>query len=227
MNQPESNRRGHFWSIILALIIGLIGTFWSLHHPRTAQPEQPALPQAGEGLTVYLLPAGEGQCVLATCDGDALLLDGGSAEFSQTACDYLRAQKVKRLDLLISSRTDDAYSGGLAAIVQNFPVKTVWNFGVVSSQMTAGEEAFEAALTAAGKEFTLPKEGETFALGSAEVEVVMTNQSVPMLELTYGDTSCIIGGVLDRADSLAPKSDKDVTVYVSDGTQMVCLNDAG
>ena len=222
MNQPESNRRGHFWSIILALIIGLIGTFWSLHHPRTAQPEQPALPQAGTGLTVYLLPAGEGQCVLATCDGDALLLDGGSADFGQTAADYLRAQKVKRLDLLVSTRVDDAYSGGLAAIVQNFPVKTVWNATVYSSQMTAGEDAFYAALTAAGKEFSIPKDGETLALGSAEVKAVMTKQNVLMLELTYGDTSCTIGG----ADSLASKSEKDVTVYVSDGEQLVCLNDA-
>ena len=223
MNQPESNRRGHFWSIILALIIGLIGTFWSLHHPRTEQPEQPVLPQAGEGLTVYLLPAGEGQCVLATCDGDALLLDGGSADFGQTASDYLRAQKVKRLDLLVSSRVDDAFSGGLATIVQNFPVKTVWNATVYSSQMTAGEEAFYAALTAAGKEFSIPKDGETFALGSAEVKAIMQNQNGLALELTYGDTSCAIGG----ADSLAPKSEKDVTVYVSDGTQLVCLNDAG
>lgn len=220
--QPQSNRRGHFWSIILALIIGLIGTFWSLHHPRTEQPEQPSLPQAGEGLTVYLLPAGEGQCVLATCGGDAMLLDGGSADFGQTASDYLRAQKVKRLDLLISSRVDDAYSGGLATIVQNFPVKTVWNFGVHSSQMTTGEEAFEAALTTAGKEFTLPKDGETFALGSAEVRAVMTKQSPLQLELTYGDTACTVGG----ADSLAVKSEKDVTVYVSDGSQLVCLNDS-
>ena len=56
MNQQQSNKRGHFYSIILALIIGLIGTAWSLHHPRQA-PEQPQLPQAGEGLTIYMLPS--------------------------------------------------------------------------------------------------------------------------------------------------------------------------
>ena len=44
----------------------------------------------------------------------------------------------------MSSRPDDAFSGGLATIVQNYPVKTVWNAGVHSSQMTPGEEAFES-----------------------------------------------------------------------------------
>ena len=94
MNQQQSNKRGHFYSIILALIIGLIGTFWSLHHPRP-QPDQPQLPQAGEGLTIYMLPAGEGQCILMTCGGDTLLLDGGSEAFGQTAADFLRSQKVR------------------------------------------------------------------------------------------------------------------------------------
>ena len=226
MNQQPSNRRGHFWSIILALIIGLIGTAWSLHHPREAQPEQPGLPQAGEGLTVCLLPAGEGQCVLATCDGDALLLDAGDAAFGQTAADFLRAQKVQRLDLLVCSRVDDAFSGGLATIVQNYPVKTVWDAGIVSSQMTPGYEAFTRAVEAAGKTHVPPGDGETFALGEAVVTARFADQNALLLELTYGDTTCVIGGALSRADSLQPQSDTDVTVYVSDGTQLVCLNDA-
>ena len=225
--QPQSNRRGHFWSIVLALIIGLIGTAWSLKHPRTEQPEQPSLPQIGEGLTVHFLPAGEGQCVLITCEGDALLLDAGPKTFGQTAVDYLHAQNVKDLDLLISSRVDDACSGGLAAVVWNFPVSTVWNAHVYSSQMTEGEEAFEKALTAAGKSYTIPQDGETFSLGSAEIRALMpkAGQNAFLLEFTYGETSGVLGAALSRADSLQPRSDTDPTVYVSDGQQIVCVTD--
>ena len=223
MNQQQSNRRGHFWSIILALIIGLIGTFWSLKHSRTEQPEQPALPQVGQGLTVYFLPAGEGQCVLLTCEGDSLLLDAGPETFGQTAADLLRSQKVKRLDLLISSRVEDDYSGGLATIVQNFPVKTVWNTHAHRSQMTAGEEAFESALRAAGIDFSIPKDGETFSLGSAELRAVMTDADGFRLEFTYGETE---GAVGRGADSFQPKSDTEVTAYVSDGAQIVCVTDS-
>ena len=220
MNQQQSNRRGHFYSILLALIIGLIGTFWSLHHPRAAQPEQPQLPQVGEGLTVYFLPAGEGQCVLVTCEGDTLLLDGGSDAFGQTAADFLRSQKVRRLDLLVSSRADAAYSGGLAALVTNCPVKTVW-----ASEAPSG--AFADARKAAGKTAVTPADGETFALGGAVMTARVTDLGVLLLEFDYGETHGMIGGALDRADSLYPVLQDDVTVWVSDGAQLVCLTEAG
>lgn len=220
MNQQQSNRRGHFYSILLALAIGLIGTFWSLHHPGTEQPEQPSLPRAGEGLTVYLLPAGEGQCVLATCGGDTLLLDAGPETFGQTAADFLRAQKVRRIDLLVSSRPEATYGGGLAAVVQNFPVKTVWS-------AAEPDGALSAALRAAGIAAAIPKDGETFSLGDASVTVRVTDLNVLLLEFAYGGTSCIAGAVLDRADSLQRRSETDATVYVSDGERLVCLTETG
>ena len=221
MNQQQSNKRGHFYSIILALIIGLIGTFWSLHHPRQ-QPEQPQLPQVGEGLTVYLLPAGEGQCVLATCDGDVLLLDGGSEDFGQTAVDYLRSQAVKRIDLLVSSRPDESCSGGLAAIVQNFPIKTVW-----ASEAPTG--ALADTLKSAGAAAAVPTGGESFSLGDAKVSVLYSDHAANalLLELTYGETSCTIGGAPDRESELLPASSRGVTVYVSDGEQFHCLTASG
>ena len=219
MNQQQSNKRGHFYSIILALIIGLIGTFWSLHHPRP-QPEQPQLPQAGEGLTVYMLPAGEGQCILMTCGGDTLLLDGGSESFGQTAADFLRSQKVRRLDLVVSSRPDADYAGGLAALVTNYPAKTVW----ASSEP---DGAFASALSAAGRTAAVPADGETFALGDAVITARVTELNALLLEFTYGETHGVVGGVLDRADSLSPVLKDDVTVYVSDGEQIHCLTESG
>ena len=215
MNQQQSNKRGHFYSIILALIIGLIGTFWSLHHPRP-QPDQPQLPQAGEGLSIYMIPAGEGQCVLMTCGGDTLLLDGGSEAFGQTASDFLRSQKVRQIDLLVSSRGDADYSGGLAALVTNFPAKTVW-------ASAEPEGAFAAALRTAGRTAVTPADGETFSLGDAVITARVTDQGVLTLEFTYGGTE----GAVGSADGLQPVLSDDVTVYVSDGEQIHCLTEAG
>ena len=219
MNQQQSNKRGHFYSIILALIIGLIGTFWSLHHPRP-QPDQPQLPQAGEGLTIYMLPAGDGQCILMTCGGDTLLLDGGSEAFGQTAADFLRSQKVKRIDLLVSSRTDADYSGGLAVLVTNFPAKTVW-----ASTEPGG--AFASALSTAGRTAATPSDGETFNLGDAIITARVTDPNALSLEFTYGETSGVVGFAPDQEDALQPVLSDDVTVYVSDGEQIHCLTESG
>ena len=219
MNQQQSNKRGHFYSIILALIIGLIGTFWSLHHPRP-QPDQPQLPQAGEGLSIYMLPAGDGQCILMTCGGDTLLLDGGSEAFGQTAADFLRSQKVKRIDLLVSSRTDADYSGGLAVLVTNFPAKTVW-----ASTEPGG--AFASALSTAGRTAATPSDGETFNLGDAIITARVTDPNALSLEFSYGETSGVVGFAPDQEDALQPVLSDDVTVYVSDGEQVYCLTESG
>ena len=220
MNQQQSNKRGHFYSIILALIIGLIGTAWSLHHPRP-QPEQAQLPQAGEGLSIYMLPAGEGQCVLMTCGGDTLLLDGGAESFGQTAADFLRSQKVRRIDLLVSTQTGESYIGGLPTIVKNFPVKNLW----VSQQPNG---TFADALNAAGIHPYAPSDGDTFSLGDAVITARDAGYgNLYVLEFTYGETSGVVGAVLDRADSLQPVLSDDVTVYVSDGEQIYCLTENG
>ena len=219
MNQQQSNKRGHFYSIILALIIGLIGTFWSLHHPRP-QPDQPQLPQAGEGLSIYMLPAGEGQCILMTCGGDTLLLDGGSESFGQTASDFLRSQKVRRIDLLVSSSAGDNYIGGLPTIVKNFPVRNVWNSGETS-------DAFQDALRTAGLVPFGASASVSFELGDAVITPRFVYGPYFCLEFTYGDTSGVVGFAPDQEDALQPVLQDDVTVYVSDGEQIYCLTEAG
>ena len=219
MNQQQSNKRGHFYSIILALIIGLIGTFWSLHHPRP-QPDQSQLPQAGEGLTIYMLPAGEGQCILMTCGGDTLLLDGGSESFGQTASDFLRSQKVRRIDLLVSSSAGEQYIGGLPTIVKNFPVRNVWNSGETS-------DAFQDALRTAGLVPFGASASVSFELGDAVITPRFVYGPYFCLEFTYGDTSGAVGFAPDQEDALQPVLEDDVTVYVSDGEQIYCLTEAG
>ena len=219
MNQQQSNKRGHFYSIILALIIGLIGTFWSLHHPRP-QPDQPQLPQAGEGLSIYLLPAGEGQCILMTCGGDTLLLDGGSESFGQTAADFLRSRNVRRIDLLVSSSAGENYIGGLPTILINFPVRNVWNSGEMN-------DAFQDALRTAGLVPFAVSDGVSFSLGDAVITPRFVYGPLFCLEFTYGETSGAVGFAPDQEDALKPVLQDDVTVYVSDGERIYCLTETG
>lgn len=219
MNQQQSNKRGHFYSIILALIIGLIGTAWSLHHPRP-QAEQPQLPQAGEGLTIYMLPADDGQCVLMTCGGDTLLLDGGSESFGQTAADFLRSQKVRRIDLLVSSNPDDQYIGGLPTIIKNYPVRNVWTSSATS-------DAFADAVKTAGITPETVSDVSSFKLGDAVITPRFIYGPYFCLDFTYGETSGAVGFAPDQEDVLLPVLPDDVTVYVSDGEQICCLTENG
>ena len=167
-----------------------------------------------------MLPAGDGQCILMTCGGDTLLLDGGSETFGQTAADFLRSQKVKRIDLLVSSSAGEKYIGGLPTIVKNFPVRNVWNSGEMN-------DAFQDALQTAGLVPFAASASVSFELGDAVITPRFVYGPYFCLEFTYGETSGVVGFAPDQEDALQPVVSDDVTVYVSDGEQIHCLTESG
>ena len=76
-------------------------------------------------------------------------------------------QKVKRIDLLVSSRTDADYSGGLAVLVTNFPAKTVW-------ASAEPEGAFASALSTAGSTAATPSGSPSTVDAVSGVKLIKT-----------------------------------------------------
>ena len=72
----------------------------------------------------------------------------------------------------------------------------------------------------------MPRDGETFSLGDAVITARTAEGGTLALEFAYGETSGSVG-MPDRSDALKPVRTDDVTVWVSDGAQLVCLTEAG
>ena len=92
---------------------------------------------AGGELAVYFLDVGQGdaQCI-HTPAGQDILIDGGPPEAGPVLVEQLRAQGVTSLDLVVISHPHADHMGGLAAMLQAFPVSTVWDSGQPTTSRT-------------------------------------------------------------------------------------------
>ena len=143
-NQNQSNHRGHIAAIIMALIIGILGTLWNLNNQKLRDSETVTpSPAIGSGLTVHFIDVGQGDSILLTCGKQTMLVDAGSETAGGTVVDYLRAQGVTKIDYLVSTHPHRDHCGGLAEVVQNYPVKAAL------SPVTESENEYFSAFTAA------------------------------------------------------------------------------
>ena len=62
--------------------------------------------------------------MLVECPGgEKILVDGGKRPAAKKVVDYLKRRGVRELDLLIATHPDADHVGGLAEVIENFPVK--------------------------------------------------------------------------------------------------------
>ncbi len=211
-NQNQSNRRGHIAAIIMALIIGILGTMWNLNNQKLRDSETVVpSPAIGTGLTVHFIDVGEGDSILLTCGKQTMLVDAGSETAGDDVVDYLRAQGVAKIDYLVSTHPHRDHCGGLAEVVQNYPVKTAY-----SPVTESDNEYFSNFASAAAKaklDITVPAADDTFTLGDATVTVLgprgdyesldnVNNMSL-VLRVDYGATAFLLTGDMEYAEETA------------------------
>ena len=211
-NQNQSNRRGHIAAIIMALIIGILGTMWNLNNQKLRDSETviPS-PAVGTGLTVHFIDVGQGDSILLTCGKQTMLVDAGSETAGDDVVDYLRAQGVTKIDYLVSTHPHRDHCGGLAEVVQNYPVKAAL------SPVTESENEYFSAFTAAAAKaklnITVPAADDTFTIGDATVTVLgprgdyesldnVNNMSL-VLRVEYGATAFLLTGDMEYDEETA------------------------
>lgn len=119
------------------------------------------------GLEVYVIDVGQGNCQLIRFAGQTLLYDGGEIGREDDVTSFLRKIGVKRLDYVIASHAHSDHVGGLAyGILENFPVGEII-LPFVPKDAVGIAQSYNAFLKAAEKKHN--KEGtvisESKALG--------------------------------------------------------------
>ena len=76
-------------------------------------------------LTVSFIDVGKGDCILAECGGNALLIDTGYEETAQTVLGYLSERGIEKLDCMIITHYDKDHVGGAAVIAESIPVERI------------------------------------------------------------------------------------------------------
>lgn len=163
-------------------------------------------PDSQRTLNVYYLDVGQADAAILTCDGHAMVIDGGNVGDAGLMYNTLRRELgVQYIDLMIATHPHEDHVGGLSGAI---------NACGVGSFLTPVTEydnrPFEITLDQArrkGARVLVPKPGDEFELGGARVEIVgplqpsedINNMSI-VCRVRYGDTAFLFGGDAEREE---------------------------
>ena len=131
------------------------------------------------GLSIHFIDPGQTSSALLLCGGQAMLIDGGSAERGSQVAGYLSQQGITYLDYVVCTSADETHMGGLSG-----PLYTCAVGQVLSPVEDAGSSVFadfRRYTEAQGLSPAVPEAGSVFPLGDAQVTVVETDAAAQTL----------------------------------------------
>ncbi|MFO7918426.1 MAG: MBL fold metallo-hydrolase [Anaerolineae bacterium] len=170
----------------------------------TPAPSPTPTPETLEGLQVHVLDVGQGDAILILSPHDgAILIDGGNPDSG--VVEYLRAQGVEKLDMMVATHPHADHIGGLVDVLEAMPVEEVVTNG--QPHTTRTYERFLDAIAASGAIYTEVGRGDTLQVGDLTLDVLhpspdfagesLNNQSL-VLRLVHGDVAFLFTGDAER-----------------------------
>ena len=175
-------------------------------------------------LEIAFIDVGQADAALIQCDGHSMLIDGGNVADSSKMYTVMKNHKITQLDYVIGTHAHEDHIGGIAGALNYASVKTV--YAPVTSYDSKAFQNFKKAVEKNGITLTVPKQGETFSLGSAECVILAvntesdTNNTSIVLRITYGNTSFLFTGDAEReVEQAILNSEQDIQSTVSENRQ--------
>ena len=140
------------------------------------------------GLSIHFIDPGQTSSALLLCGGQAMLIDGGSAERGSQVAGYLSQQGITYLDYVVCTSADETHMGGLSGPFTPAPWAGTLPGGGCRQPGICG---FPALHRGPGPLPRRPGGRFGIPLGDAQVTVVETDAAAQTLSLQvdYGDTS--------------------------------------
>lgn len=193
--------KNRIWKRWLSIVLTLIMAFTLTAFSTQDVQAKDTINSTSKGeMKVHFLDVGQGLSVLVQSDGKTLIYDGGDRKTSSFVVSYLKDQKVKSIDYLVSSHYDSDHMAGLIGCLKAFKVKNV-----ISSDYEHDSKLYTSFVNAVkdkGLKMQHPSVGTTFKLGSASVEVLApksinpsdSNNNSVAIKITNGNNSIILTG---------------------------------
>lgn len=157
---------------------------------------------ADSTFSVHFIDVGQADAALVECDGHYMLIDGGNKADSDIMYSVLKNEGVDKLDIVVGTHAHEDHIGGLAGAL-NYATADLILCPVTDYDSDAFAD-FKRYAEQNGSGLTVPKMGDTYTLGSADILVLGVNcgndenNSSIVLKISYGETSFIFTGDADR-----------------------------
>ncbi len=153
--------------------------------------------------SVHVIDVGKADSIFIECGGKTMLVDGGTVDRGEPVVEYLNRCGVKKLDYVVNTHPDDDHIGGLAEILRQYPVGRYLAPELPAALIPKGEayRNVQEELKKKKLSVTVPKQGESFLLGDAKVNILApvktgesTNNNSVVLRITFKNTSFLLMG---------------------------------
>lgn len=176
-------KRLMYWVLSIALLLALVSAAG-----------------AESSLQIHFIDVGQGDAALLICDGESLMIDGGSAGDSSLIYSYLvNTMQLGHIDYMIATHAHDDHVGGLAAALNACSVGTVYS--PVTDDVSEAFQNFKKYAEANADSFVLPSVGDSFTVGAASVQFLSpayqydeVNDTSLVVRIEYGSTSFLFMG---------------------------------
>ena len=192
-------KRQSGWELIFLFIMLVLALACVLY---SRQEQAAPSPAAGGSLEVHFIDVGQADAALVICDGRYMLIDGGSAEDSGLVYAYLKEHGAEHLDCMVATHVHEDHIGGLSGALNYASADAA--LCPVSSYDSKVFRNMEKYLEKQGKSVTVPRPGDKFGLGSAQVEILGpvkeyddANNTSIVLRIDYGETSFLFTGDME------------------------------
>lgn len=169
---------------------------------KTTPTTVPTTPPAKSSFSVHFIDVGQADAALVECDGHYMLIDGGNKADSSIIYSVLKKVAVPKLDIVVGTHAHEDHIGGLPGAF-NYTTADITLCPVKNYDSNAFED-FAKYATQKGGGITVPKQGDTYSLGSATVKILGvnggsdTNDTSIVLRIDYGKTSFLFTGDAER-----------------------------
>lgn len=160
-------------------------------------------------LRVDYVDVGQADFIVVECDNEYMTIDAGNRADGQFIYSYLDKRGIDHIEYMVVTHGHEDHCGSAATILEHSTVGTV--FCSVTEYDTVTFRKFVEKVSEKGLEITVPQAGDTFSLGSAEIQILgpvkeyeEPNDTSIVLKLTYGDTSFLFTGDAEET------SEKDI-----------------
>lgn len=179
--------------IVAALLYQPVKDFLQLSNERMETTVE------GGELKVTYLDVGQGDATLISKDGFHMLIDAGKNEMGEKVVEYLKREKIKKLDVLVGTHPDSDHIGGIDDVLENFQVDTI--YFPDSRKMTKTYRQVEDVLKETNKKRTMPKIGKNYSYGNVVIrflgplkEYKDANNDSLVVQLAYGKNRFLFMG---------------------------------
>ena len=153
----------------------------------------------GEELVVYVFDVGQADCILLSCGGEYMIIDGGNNPDGKLVVKQLQSMGVTEIKYVVGTHTHEDHIGGLDKIIDAFDVGVLY---MPSNEYdSATYRDVVKAAQAKNIDKIAPEIGYVFYLGSAKCEVMAIdnenedpNLTSIVIEVTYGNNKFLFTG---------------------------------